>query len=63
MAMAPFSSTAREAFAADLNARTSELSGTLKVELNDNRPPKVSLTTNQPGMKVNMSNGPLMLGN
>lgn len=63
IAMAPFSSSARESLSADFNARKSELSGVLKVELNDNRPPKVSLTTNQPGMNVKMSNGPLMLGN
>lgn len=62
MIMAPFSKNAREALSTEFQARAAELKGTLNIKVDqDGRVTGATMTSNQPGIRTNVDNGPYMV--
>lgn len=64
IALAPFSAEARSALRSEINAKAAELSGTIQIKLDqEGRYIGASVKSNQPGVKINVANGPYMTAN
>jgi TP901 family phage tail tape measure protein len=62
VALLPFSENARNALMSEIKPKATELMGKIELFFNESGKLTAKMTTNQSGMKINMANGPYMVG-